>query len=72
MNCPIIRQNESVTDRVIRVIFGIILLAVGRYDMGGTVQIVSYVLGAILLVTGAVGYCALYQLFGISTNSKKK
>ncbi len=63
------KANESNTDRIIRVIAGIIL--VGLYFMGiitGGLGIVILILGAILLITGVIGFCPLYALLKIRTN----
>jgi hypothetical protein len=65
------KVNESTVDRVIRGVAGVILLGVGVFVVkGGALGIVLDVLGAILLVTGAVGFCPLYALFGIKTTKK--
>jgi hypothetical protein len=63
------KTNESVLDRIIRVIVGIVFLAL--YFTGtvtGTLGIVLIVLGAVLLLTGVVGFCPLYKLLKINTN----
>lgn len=63
------KTNESGTDRIIRVIAGIILVAL--YFMGivtGGLGIVILILGAILLITGVVGFCPLYAILKIRTN----
>jgi hypothetical protein len=63
------KTNESSLDRIIRVIFGIVLLAL--YFTGtvtGGLGIAFIVLGAVALLTGAVGFCPLYALLKISTN----
>lgn len=62
--------NEGTVDRFIRGVVGAILLAVGLVIVKGTVGIVLDVLGAILLVTGIVGFCPLYMLFSINTSKK--
>jgi hypothetical protein len=62
------KTNESALDRVIRVILGFVLI--GLYLLGyvaGGLGIVLVVLGAILLITGLVGFCPLYKLFKFST-----
>jgi hypothetical protein len=60
--------NESTTDRIVRVVLGIVLLALG---WGGIVTggwgVFLKIVGFIPLLTGAVGYCALYSLFKINT-----
>ncbi len=60
--------NEGTADRVIRVVVGIVLLAL--YFMGtvtGTLGWVALVVGIIALATGAVGFCPLYAVLGLST-----
>jgi len=55
--------NEGLTDRLIRVIVGLFLLAlafVGPQTPWGF-------LGVVPLVTGLVGFCPLYRLMGINT-----
>ena len=61
-------RNEASFDRIIRVTIGIaaILLALlGPLGAGLTWAVGA--VGAILLVTGAVGFCPAYALFGVST-----
>ncbi len=56
--------NESRLDRGVRVVVGVVLLAlvfVGPKTLWGLV-------GLIPLVTGFVGFCPLYRLLGISTS----
>jgi hypothetical protein len=61
--------NESTTDRIIRVVLGIVLLALG---WGGVVTggwgLFLKIVGFVPLLTGAVGYCAIYSLFKTRTN----
>ena len=65
------KANEGKTDRIIRLVLGVLLLAVGLWPLNGLQAavggIVVAVVGLILLITGITGYCALYSLFGIST-----
>ncbi len=61
------KTNESVADRWARAVLGIIVLYFAWSTFGGVWQIVGYVVGLILLLTAATGYCLLYTLFGIST-----
>jgi hypothetical protein len=60
--------NESSIDRIIRLVIGVAALvgafAVGLGSVGG---IILAVVGAVMLVTAAVGFCPLYRVFGIST-----
>ena len=62
------KMNESPVDRIIRVIVGVTLIALGLLGVvSGVWMWVAYVLSAILLVTGIVGFCPLYSLFKFST-----
>jgi hypothetical protein len=60
--------NEGTIDRVIRIVVGIALAAVA---LAGAVSApwlyVMWVVAAIALVTGVVGFCPLYVLFRVST-----
>lgn len=60
--------NVGGTERGIRIVIGIVLIAVGALaglpDAG---MYAAYVVGAVALVTGAVGYCPAWQLFGLNT-----
>lgn len=61
-------QNESTMDRVIRFVLGAIL-AYAWYAMllTGLLATVALVLGVVLMLTGLIGWCALYSLFGMNT-----
>jgi len=55
-------KNMGNTDRIIRVILGVIIIALG----------VVYhtwlgVIGLILLVTAGIGFCPLYKIIGFKT-----
>lgn len=57
------KRNEGTLDRVVRVVLGVVLLAlffVGPRTWLGLVGIVP-------LVTGVVGFCPLYRLLRTST-----
>jgi hypothetical protein len=63
------KTNESAVDRVIRVVLGIVLLAL--YFTGvvsGGLGIALLIVGAISLLTGIVGFCPLYSLLKFNTN----
>jgi len=67
MLAKILPSNEHVVDRALRVALGLALLAlvfVGPKSAWGLV-------GLVPLVTGLVGSCPLYTLFGISTCAMK-
>jgi hypothetical protein len=62
------KVNESNMDRIIRAVVGVVLLFLG---LGGTLTgswaIVADVLGAIMLLTAAIGFCPLYAVVKFST-----
>ncbi len=60
------KRNESKLDRIVRAIAGIATVGAG-FLLGGTLGVVLYVVGGVLLFTAATGFCLLYTLFGIST-----
>lgn len=71
-SCPLMpKPNEGKVDRTIRIVLGVFLLGLAFFSFTGVVQIVAGVAGVIALATGAVGFCGLYKVFGISTVEKK-
>lgn len=60
--------NEGTLDRILRVIAGLVLIALAAT---GTVGWWGY-LGVVPLLTGAVGYCPVYSLLGIKTCPLKR
>ena len=60
--------NEAGWDRILRVLGGILLLALGFGSVvAGTFGLVFKVIGTLLLVTGLVGYCPVYALLKVRT-----
>jgi len=65
-------QNESMLDRVIRFVLGAVLLyAWYTVLVTGVLATVVLVLGIILVLTGLIGWCPLYSLFGMSTRQSQ-
>ena len=61
-------RNESSLDRILRLVAGaalVLLMLTGVVT--GVLGWALLVVGAILLVTAATGFCPLYALFGIRT-----
>lgn len=66
------RKNCGTTDRVARIAIGVIIAA--AYVMGYIEGVLALGLGVVALimaVTGAAGYCALYEPMGIDTRENK-
>ncbi|MHB8778750.1 MAG: YgaP family membrane protein [Anaerolineales bacterium] len=65
------KTNESNVDRIIRAVAGVVLLYLGFSGvLGGALAIVADVLGTVMLVTSAIGFCPLYAMFKFSTFKK--
>ena len=69
--------NEGVWDRVSRIVAGITLAyaawmtwPTSIMSHAGAVSFVLLVIGATAMVTGLVGWCPVYALFGVSTNRR--
>ena len=63
MNHQLVNSNEGIGDRVIRIIIGVVLVAMAVTGP----RIAWGWIGAVLLVTGLVGFCPLYRVFGLNT-----
>ena len=60
--------NEGTTDRVIRVILGLVLGFLAYRGVGGTAGTwVLGIVGAVSFLTGLTGFCLVYRLLGIQT-----
>ncbi len=63
-------KNENGLDRIVRVILAVVFFALGFSVFSGILSVVAYVLAAVMLMTAATGFCALYKIFGINTSNK--
>ncbi|WP_053959288.1 YgaP family membrane protein [Sulfobacillus thermosulfidooxidans] len=62
------RTNESRSDRIIRVILGLIAAGLAFNHVGGSLGTwVFGIVAALAITTGITGVCALYKLIGVST-----
>jgi uncharacterized membrane protein len=60
-------MNQSNRDRIVRVVIGGGLLALGAFTFSGMGAIITIAVGGILVVTGAVGFCPIYAIFRTGT-----
>jgi hypothetical protein len=65
-------KNEGASDRMIRLVFAIALGYAAWVAWPGAVGVVFAVIAAVVLVTGLVGWCPAYTLFGLSTTKKSR
>jgi hypothetical protein len=62
------KLNEGTIDRSLRVVVGLVLIGLAAT---GTVGVWGWI-GVLPLVTGIVGFCPGYAIFGMSTCAAKK
>jgi hypothetical protein len=62
------KVNEGTIDRVLRVIVGLVLIGL---TISGTVGVWGWI-GVVPLLTGLIGICPAYSIFGLSTCPMKK
>ncbi len=67
-----LKTNVGATDRVVRIVLGLALLAFWYLAPGLGWRWVPLVLGLVALATGVMSTCPLYTLLGISTCPLKK
>ena len=63
--------NEAGWDRVLRTVFGLVLLilAFSKIITGG-LGVLFIIVGIVALITGLVGVCPLYMLFKVRTKKE--
>jgi hypothetical protein len=75
------KKNVGNTDRIVRLILGVVLLVVallpyigGSSFMGSDIAqlLVFGILGVIAIMTGLLNHCGIYRLFGMSTCKVKQ
>jgi hypothetical protein len=63
------KLNVGSIDRGVRAILAIVLIVLGLTGvLTGTLAVIGYILGAVLLLTSLVGFCPLYALINIRTS----
>ena len=65
------QTNENAIDRMMRTILGAVLLIVAftvlGAQSGAILGIAAAAIGAILILTGLIGFCPAYKICGLST-----
>lgn len=65
------KANEGKADRAVRVVLGLIAIVAAYMWLGlADGGILGILVGAVMLLTGFVGYCPAYRLIGMSTCKK--
>lgn len=61
--------NMGMGDRVVRVILsGLLVAGFSAGIVSGPISFVMPVLAGVFAITGLVGFCPLYSIFGLKTN----
>lgn len=64
-------KNVGMTDRAVRILLGIVLIAVFALNMvAAPWSYLVLIIGVVALATGVFGTCALYSLLGMNTLGK--
>ena len=66
-----LRRNVGGIDRILRIAVGLVLLVAFFFGQGEGYRWL-FLVGVVPLVTGLVGTCPLYSLFGFSTCPMKR
>lgn len=62
------KKNVGTQEGRMRMVLGIILLALPpMFHFPVWATVITYVLGLVALITGALGYCPAWKIFGIDT-----
>ncbi|RMH35514.1 MAG: DUF2892 domain-containing protein [Nitrospirae bacterium] len=65
--------NLGMTERLIRIGVGVVLLALaGMAELPTWGTVLVLVVGMIAVITGAVGFCPAWKLLGIDTSESKR
>ena len=64
----VFQKNEGSLDRTLRIVVGLVLVSLAFVGPANP----WFLLGAIPLVTGLIGWCPAYQILGLNTCRYKK
>jgi hypothetical protein len=68
---PFVKFMASTTGRIVRIVAGIALIALGLLALGGTAGIIVAVIGAVPLLAGLFDFCVFAPLFGAPLSGPK-
>jgi hypothetical protein len=64
----VMKKNMGSADRIFRILVAIVIAALFFANViSGSAAIILMILAVVFLLTGFIGLCPLYMLFGIST-----
>jgi len=62
-------KNILPIDRFLRLLLSVVLLEAGFFWLSGVPQLLAYLAGAVMLVTGASSFCPIYKVIGIGPSA---
>jgi uncharacterized membrane protein len=62
------RHNLGRVDRLVRLVAGVALIAAGLFVLRGVPAVVACLSGALLMYSGAVGFCHVCKVFNVHTS----
>jgi hypothetical protein len=68
---PFVSFMASTTGRMVRIVAGIALIAVGLLALGGTTGIIVAVIGVLPLLAGLLDFCVFAPLLGAPLSGPK-
>ena len=67
------KKNVGKLDTIVRVLLAAVIAVLYLSDIiAGTTSIILGIIALVLLVTGLIGWCGIYAIFGIKTCPKTK
>lgn len=65
--------NEAGWDRLLRILLGLAMICLGWFVLGdGLLAAVFKIFGLVPLITGLLGWCPFYSLFGFATRQGQR
>jgi hypothetical protein len=65
-------QNLNGVDRVIRLVLGLCILCAAAIVWSGALLWIGVLVGLVLTISGAAGFCPAYGIMGFSTKEKEE
>jgi nicotinamide riboside transporter PnuC len=66
------RRNMGIVDRLIRILIAILFIfLIYKGQVRDVLATVLGIVSAVFILTGLIGWCPLYTIFGINTGKKK-
>jgi len=65
-------KNVGMIDRAARIVIGFLIIGYGVTRLAMPWNVISFLVGFAILMTGGVGTCGLYTMLGITTAEETK